>query len=134
MCTNHLFLLSVGEDASTPNQVCCLGGRLEEEVDQIKSYRSLKGEVNTLTEQVKKLDGASHQAEKLVDANSILMAEMTSLREIDKFKVDAVKEFKDSQPFVDLLGSQYGEGFEDFRKQAVASSQTWTFPPSRLTS
>lgn len=55
---------------------------------------------------MKKLDGASHRAEKLVKVNSILIVEMTSLREsIDKFKADTIKEFKDSQPFVDLLGS-----------------------------
>lgn len=59
-----------------------------------------------MKEQVKKLDGASHRAEKLVKVNSILIVEMTSLREsIDKFKADTIKEFKDSQPFVDLLGS-----------------------------
>lgn len=45
------------------------------------------------------------------------MAEMVSLREsVDKAKADAVKEFKYSQPFFDLLGSQYGKSFEDFRK------------------
>ena len=55
---------------------------------------------------MKKLDGAFRQAEELVKANSILTAEITSFREsIDKFKADAVEEFKDSQIFVDLLGS-----------------------------
>ena len=83
---------------------------------------------------MKKLDGASRQAEELVKANSILMAEITSFREsIDKFKADAVEEFKDSQIFVDLLGSQYGEGFEDFRKQAIGLFQDMDFSSSRLT-
>lgn len=73
-----------------------------------------------MTKQVKKFDRASCRAEELAEANSILMAKMTCLQEsIDKSKADAVEEFKDSQPFVNLLGSQYSEGFENFRKQAV---------------
>ena len=30
-----------------------------------------------------------------------------------------MEEFKDSQPFFNLLGAQYGEGFEDFRQQVI---------------
>lgn len=72
-------------------------------------------------EQVKKLDDVTRWAEELMEANAILTAEVTSLREsIDKAKANAVEEYKDLQPFFNLLGSQYGEGFEDFRKQAVA--------------
>nr|POE71697.1 hypothetical protein CFP56_48600 [Quercus suber] len=48
------------------------------------------------------------------------LPEMTSLQEsVDKAKANAIEEFKDSQPFFDLIGSQYGEDFEDFCKQAV---------------
>lgn len=72
-------------------------------------------------EQVKKLDDVTRWAEELMEANAILTAEVTSLREsIDKAKANAVEEYKDLQPFFNLLGSQYGEGFEDFRKQAIA--------------
>ena len=72
-------------------------------------------------EQVKKLDDVTRWAEELMEANAILTAEVTSLHEsIDKAKANAVEEYKDLQPFFNLLGSQYGEGFEDFRKQAVA--------------
>lgn len=54
-------------------------------------------------------------------ANAILTVEVTSLCEsMDKAKADAIKEYKNSHPFFNLLGSQYGEGFEDFRKQAAA--------------
>ena len=45
---------------------------------------------------------------------------MTSLRKrVDKAKANALEEFKDSQLFFDLLGSQYSEGFKDFWRQAV---------------
>lgn len=72
-------------------------------------------------EQVKKLDDVTRWAEELMEANAILTAEVTFLREsIDKAEANAVEEYKDLQPFFNLLGSQYGEGFEDFRKQAVA--------------
>ena len=83
-------------------------------------------------EQVKKLDGATCWAEELTEAYAILMAEVTSLCEsIDKVKADAVEEYKDSQPFFNLLGSQYGEGFEDFQKQAVTLFPNMDFHPSR---
>ena len=84
-------------------------------------------------EQVKKLDDVTRWAEELMEANAILTAEVTSLREsIDKAKANAVEEYKDLQPFFNLLGSQYGEGFEDFRKQAIALFPTWIFHSSRL--
>ena len=45
---------------------------------------------------------------------------MTSLRKrVDKARANALEEFKDSQLFFDLLGSQYSEGFKNFRRQAV---------------
>lgn len=104
--------------------VKCLRSYLKGEVDQLKKYKegvcTFKGEVTRLTNQVKRLDGASCWVEELTEANSIQIAEMASLREsVEKAKVDSVNEFKDSQPFFDLLGSQYGEGFEDFWKQTV---------------
>ena len=55
---------------------------------------------------MKKLDSASCQDEELIEANSILTAMVASLREsMDKVKVDAIEEYKDSQPFFNLLGS-----------------------------
>ena len=47
--------------------------------------------------QVKKLNGTACRAKELTEANAILTAEVTSFREtLDKTKVDAVKEYKDS--------------------------------------
>ena len=46
---------------------------------------------------MKKLNGIACQAKELTEANAILTAEVTSLREtLDKTKADAVKEYKDS--------------------------------------
>ena len=84
------------------------------------AMHTLNWKVNTLTTWVEKLDGTARRAEELEKVNFILTAKMTSLQEsVDKAKANAVKEFKDSQPFFDLLGSQYGEGFEDFYKQVI---------------
>ena len=48
------------------------------------------------------------------------MTELTTLREhVDNAKADAMEEFKDSQPFFNELGVQYGEGFKGFRKQTI---------------
>ena len=59
-----------------------LRSRLEEEANQLKKYkegiRTMNGKVKALSEQVKKLDGASRRAEELT-ANATLMAEVTSL-------------------------------------------------------
>lgn len=94
---------------------------LEEELDQLKKYKegacTLNDEVKALMEQVKKLDGASPWAKEFTEANAILTAEVTSLYEsTDKAKAVAIEEYKDLKPFFNLLGSQYSEGFEDFRK------------------
>lgn len=74
---------------------------LEEESNQLKKYkegaRILHDEVKALTEQVKKLDGATNRAKELTEANAILMAEVTSLhKSMDKAKADAIKEYMDS--------------------------------------
>ena len=90
--------------------VKCLRTYLEEESDQLKKYkegaRTLNNEVKALMEQVKKLDGATCRTEELTKANAILTAEVTSLRDsIDKAKANAIEEYKDSQPFFNLLES-----------------------------
>lgn len=77
--------------------------------------------------QIQSSDGAGKEArwcypsaKELTEANAILTAEVTSLREsMDKAKADAIEEYKNSHPFFNLQGSQYGDGFEDFKKQAA---------------
>ena len=81
-------------------------------------------------EQVKKLDSSTCRAEELTKANAILTVEVTSLCEsIDKVKADVVEEYKDSQPFFNLLRSQYGEGFKDFWKKAITLFPNMDFSP-----
>lgn len=97
---------------------------MEEEANQLKKYKegicTLKGEVTTYTEQVKKLDGASCWVEELTEVNAILTNEVTSLQEsMDKAKAEAFEEYKDLQLFFNLLWSQYDEGFKDFKKQSI---------------
>ena len=84
-------------------------------------------------EQVKKLDSATCRAEELTVANAILTVEVTSLCEsIDKAKANTIEEYKNSQPFFNLLGSQYREGFKDFLKQAVALFPNMDFSPVQI--
>ena len=53
---------------------------------------TLKREVTALTDQVKKLDGASRQIKELTKAYSILTAKVASLREsVDKAKANIVE-------------------------------------------
>ncbi|XP_050242330.1 NAD-dependent protein deacetylase HST1-like [Quercus robur] len=58
---------------------------LKEESDQLKKYKegiqTLNSKVKTLTEQVKKLNGATRHAEELTEANAILTVEVISLHE-----------------------------------------------------
>lgn len=94
------------------------------EGDQIKEYKEaiylLNGEVITQKAKVTQLEGIAYLVEELTKANTNLTIELTAFHEqVDKVKVDAIQEFKDSQPYFDELGGQYDEGFEDFCKQAV---------------
>lgn len=59
--------------------------------------RAFHGKVNTLTKQVKNLNGATRRAEELTEANTILTAEVTSIYETwDKARADAIEDYKDS--------------------------------------
>ena len=78
------------------------------------------GEVNAQKAKVSQLEGATRQVEELTKSNTNLTTEVAALHEeVNKVGADAVEEFKDSQPFFNLLGAQYGEGFKDFHKQLV---------------
>ena len=66
--------------------------------------------------------------EELTKANTNLTTNLAALHEqVNKAKADAVVEYKDFQPYFDELGDQYGEGFEDFYKLAVASFTSLDF-------
>ena len=58
--------------------------------------------------------------EELTKENSNLKTELATLHEhVDKVREEAVIEFQTSQIYFDKMGVQYGDGFEDFHKQAV---------------
>lgn len=44
------------------------------------------------------------------------------LEQVEMARVDAVNEYKASQPFIDFCGGYYGEGFEDCFKQVKSLS------------
>nr|POE55035.1 hypothetical protein CFP56_68009 [Quercus suber] len=64
--------------------------------------------------------GLFHLTRELAKTSANLRTKLAALLEqVNKTKVDTVEEFKDSQPYFDKLGGQYGEGFKEFRKQAI---------------
>ena len=55
-------------------------------------------------------------------AKANLTTELTALREkTNKAKADAVVEFRVSQPFFDMCGAYYGDGFDECLKQVEAA-------------
>lgn len=126
----HL-LLGRSEDARTSGQVLCSRGRCQvaeglagewRRVDEkVQGWRaSTQGGGGGLEGKGKKTWRDIHQAEKLTEANVVQTAKVASLyKSIEMAKANAFEGYKDSQDFFDLLGSQYGECFEDFHKQAT---------------
>nr|POE91909.1 hypothetical protein CFP56_28022 [Quercus suber] len=52
--------------------------------------------------------------------NANLKSEVAALHEhIKKVKKETIEEYQAFQPYFDEIGGYYGDGFEDFRKQAV---------------
>ena len=68
-----------------------------------------------LTEKLKE-EGAKREKEQ--KAKATLEKELTALLgQVETTRVDAITEFKASQPFIDAYGIYYGDGFEDCLKQ-----------------
>lgn len=66
------------------------------------------------------MEGSTHQVEELTKENSNLRTKLTALCEhVDKVKDEAITKFQTSQAYFDEIGIQYGNGFEDFHKQAI---------------
>ena len=73
-----------------------------------------------MTELKAKLSGVTHQANELTKENANLKSKVTVLHEyMDKVKEEVIEEFQVSQPYFNEMGGYYGDGFEDFHKQAV---------------
>nr|POF21202.1 hypothetical protein CFP56_06998 [Quercus suber] len=106
-----------------------LGTRMATDSEDLKKFKDalllLIGEVNN---QKAQLEGSPRWVKELTKANNNLTTELVALREqVGKAKADAAVEYKYFQPYFDELGVQYGEGFEDFCKLAIASFPSLEF-------
>ena len=97
---------------------------MEAEEDKVKGYKEAIHLLNTKLKQqkekVSQLEGRARRVEELMKENSNLRTELNALREhVDKVKDEAIAEFQTSQAYIDEIGIQYGNDFEDFHKQAI---------------
>lgn len=93
-----------------------------EEVE--KAGTNLTMELAALREQMDKAkaDVVVEFREEAEKARTNLTMELAALREqMDKSKADVVVEFRVSQPFFDVCGMFYGDGFDDCLKQVGAA-------------
>ena len=80
-----------------------------------EAIHTLNKELMAITEKLKKESRLQEKAQK---AKESLETKLMTLREqTKKAKVDAVMEFKASQPFINLCAIYYGDGFKDCLKQ-----------------
>lgn len=71
-----------------------------------------------LTDTLAKLKEETRLKEEAKKVRTNLTTELSTLREqMDKAKTDAVMEFPISQPFFDVCGAYYSDGFDDCLKQ-----------------
>ncbi|KAK9986576.1 hypothetical protein SO802_031527 [Lithocarpus litseifolius] len=89
---------------------------LTDRLDQYKeALRILNQEVKNLKEKLKK---ESHQRKNDQEAKETAKRELTVLQgQVEIAKADAVKDFKESQAYIDSCAKYYGVGFEDCLKQ-----------------
>ena len=87
--------------------------------DEQKLYKRALRTLNTEVKELKeKLKEEGHQKKKEQQAKATVEKELAAfLGQVETAKVDAVKEFKASQPFIDSYTIYYGDGFEDCLKQ-----------------
>ena len=65
-----------------------------------------------------KLEEEGCQKKKEQEAKVMVEKELTTLLgQVETVRADTMKEFKDSQPFIDSYSVYYGDEFEDFLKQ-----------------
>ena len=89
---------------------------LTDEQEKYKeALRTLNNEVKELRE---KLEEKGRQKKKEQEAKATVEKKLTTLlRQVETARVDAMKEFKDSQPFIDSCAVYYADGFKDCLKQ-----------------
>ena len=96
--------------------LCKCNETLTNEQEQYKkALRTLNKEVKELIEKLKE-EGAKRKKEQ--QAKEALEKELTALLgQVETTRVDAVTEFKASQPFINACVVYYGDEFQDYLKQ-----------------
>ena len=103
--------------------ITCLQKRVKNLTDGQEQYktalRTLNQEVKELRE---KLEEESRQWKKDLEANEMAEKElMTLLCQVETTKADAIKEFKESQAYIDSCVKYQGVRFEDCLKQVKSN-------------
>ena len=89
--------------------------RKGQDIQNKEAVYTLNKELMAVT---KKLKQESILQEKVQEAKTNLEAELTAIfGQVEMARVDAIAEFKASQPFIDACAAYYGDGFEDCLKQ-----------------
>lgn len=98
--------------------------RQEIENKERNQYKDVVCTLNQeLTTKLALLAEETHPREEVEKAKTNLMTELAALREqMDKAKVNAVAEFCVSQPFFDVCGVFYGDGFGDCLNKLESST------------
>ena len=101
--------------------VKCLRSHLETEEETSKKFKESFQNLNTeLNEQKDKVQRSACQIEEVTKKNSNLKTKLTALRKhMDKIMDEVVTELQTPQAYFNEMGVQYGDSFEDFRKQAI---------------
>ena len=97
-------------------RLCKQNETLTNKQDQYKgAFHTLNKEVTALTEKLKE---EARLWEKEQEAKANLEKELTALCEqVETTRVDVIKKFKASQPFIDTSAIYYGDRFEDCLKK-----------------
>lgn len=103
------------------NMLCKRNETLTNKQEQYKgALCTLNKEVTALIENLKE---EARLQEKVQEKKSNLEVEMTAIcGQVKTARVDAITEFKASQPFIDACVVYYGDEFEDYLKQVGLST------------
>jgi len=102
--------------------VCCQCTRLEYEAYQLNQYKEAARILTIeLMEKNSLLEKATRSCEDLAKASTNMTTELATLHDqMEQVKMDAVAEFRTSQPYYNRCGGFYGNGFNDYLKKVVA--------------
>lgn len=107
--------------ASREASIKHLKDRLESKANALKKFKESSWTLGQEMIDLKaKLNGTTHQTDKLMKDNANLKSKVVALHEqTNKAKEEAIDEYQVSQPYFNEMGDYYRDGFKDFRKQAI---------------